>query len=438
MAQLRRALEQHDASTRIQLAFRKKRAERRRSLERLQADSTCTDLEEPETEVHSDAGDASDDDDDQGHLVLAKAVANYTLTWTDGVLGLSFDVSFSTPVVRRVHASLSAVDGIDRVAKGDRLLAIGGHTLLPADNLANLLERMAPPVALTLAPWNGAVPTFSNDAVVTIGLAKNCRPRTASILTPDAFEVLVEETGVAFAWSPFKTRDAMVPMVHSVDGNADANPGLARLHASDVLVQIGPIATASLTYDEALRKLKDAPRPVVLRFQVGTREPHAWANHVVVCWSEGALGAEWRWDGVFCQGLEIQRMHAHGLVAQQKGLQVGDILLQINHQDTAEMGLDAALKMLTQHHPTPLQLTFQQTPAWKRVVKVVARVVLSALSDILAALAGVVDVFSDFADVGLLLQVAQGILVFCAIYYLDVVLDCVVVWPAQIVFHFLF
>ncbi|RHY19641.1 hypothetical protein DYB25_006299, partial [Aphanomyces astaci] len=382
--------------------------------------------EEPETEVHSehdvnvDGGIVPRESclsDDSADDLLLRLVVNpphlkrdptYVLEWTDGVLGLSFDVSFSTPVVRRVHASLSDVAGLDAVHQGDRLIAINNHNIRPQDNLTALLLDMAPPVRLLFAPWTGPVPAFSLD-MVTIGLARIVRPRTSSILQPSQFEVLVETA--TFAWSPYKTACAMVPMVHSFEGDMGANTGLAKLQPSDVLMQVGAVLTSDISYEEALQRVLDAPRPVVLRFQVGSRQPQAGPDQVVMAWSEGSLGVEWARDALFLRGLEIQRIHSHGLVAQQPGLRVGDVLVQINHLDTADLGPDDAMKLLMQHHPSSLQLTFHQTPAWLRHTKTVAR--------------AIVHVSSLLQDAWVVYEVWRAIAafaLFCAIYWTDEIL----------------
>ncbi|CAK4650615.1 unnamed protein product [Aphanomyces euteiches] len=402
VAQLALACAQHEASTRIQHAFRKKLKEWA-----VQRDNASFMTDEPETEIHSDHN-QEDDDDILDEKVLSPLLKNYTLEWTDGVLGLSFDVSFSSPVVRRVHTSLSACDDIARVQKGDRLIALGSETIRPHDNFRELLLNMAPPVVLTFAPAGGSIPKFSTE-MVTLGLAK--RPRSMSDVAPDEFDVIVEDA--SFSWSPYKTHSAMVPMVHGFAGDATTNPGLEKLQASDVLVQVGAVSTASMSYKDALMRLKDAERPLVLRFQVGARRPNSWADHVVVTWSKGSLGVEWKWDTVFHQGLEIQRIHPNGLIAEQNGLQVGDILLEINHQDTRALGFDATQKMLTEHQPTPIQLTFRHMPAWKHQAKVALRVASKML-------VRTQESWDDHGDT--IQRVVLGILLYCLIFWLDEIL----------------
>ncbi|RHY31747.1 hypothetical protein DYB32_003194 [Aphanomyces invadans] len=383
-------------------------------------------VEEPETEVHSDHDQcthdimlshrvsSSDDDDDSVDDVVRlnshhiKRDASYVVEWTGGVLGLSFDVSFSTPVVRRVHASLSDVPGLGNVHKGDRLLSINDYNIRPMDNLTSLLLDMTPPVKLLLAPWTGPVPIFSND-MVTIGLAQLVRQRSSSVLQSSEFEVLVETA--TFAWSPYKTASAMVPMVHSFEGDADENAGLAMLQPSDVLLQVGAVLTADIPYEEALQRVADAPRPVVLRFQVGLRQPRAGPDQVIMAWSEGSLGVEWTWDKMLHRGLEIQRIHSHGLVAHQPELRVGDVLVHINHFDTSVLGFDEATKLLTQHNPSPLHLTFQKSPAWVRQTKTIIRLAVDAMTILLEAWT-TYEVWRVLAAVAL----------YCAIYWTDEIL----------------
>ncbi|OQS04700.1 myosin [Thraustotheca clavata] len=400
--------------------------------------------EEPESEHESDE---SPDQivsfqERRGLSSSSRRGNQYTLRWERGVLGLSFDVSCTVPVVCRKHSKLSDCHGISDVNIGDQLLAVGEYVLCEEDDLVNVLSEIEPPVSLRFLRSESRSRRSSSvcscavgdSDMITIGrtpiLELDDRESSGDVLAADEFEIMLlpDVTNISFIWTAYRSPiDGFVrPAVQGFGGNYDAVPGLPSLEPTDILMQIGAMPTAHLTFEASMDLLASSPRPCVLRFLPGPRpsfpkatfyDYYLWffeTKTIHLVWDADLLGMELK-RVKYSDYMRVAKLHGSGCVGTwnhnhfNEPILPGDILVAINHDSLLSIGFAKALQLLQDQQSyitkTTLTLSFERPSPYHQLQTILSRII---------------DTFMDWAEADdIVWRLVCGIVLFYTIYYLD-------------------
>ncbi|KAJ0403773.1 hypothetical protein P43SY_006316 [Pythium insidiosum] len=256
----------------------------------------------------------------------------YTVTWSEGQLGLLFTSNArGDTIIRRVSKRTSSAVGIHAARAGDVLLALDGVSVrgVPFQEIVERLRLPTFPVRLEFQPPSAALDDLQSvpgserslmrgpSQSSSVGDGSTVAPPSAPSPLPPAYSPPVET--VPPAQPP--PRDADAPPPYDF-------PAAAALHLADLTLSNSTSAPAENEYD--------------------------------VVWRQGSLGCKLKQRNKLPTVLSATPAPTADTTVKLIG--AGDVMIMINGQRTDEIGFTAVIETL-QRAPKPVFMRFRRTNA---------------------------------------------------------------------------
>ncbi|KAF0696672.1 Aste57867_12590 [Aphanomyces stellatus] len=334
--------------------------------------------------------------------------SQYDLIWHQGDLALQFTLNPKGQIViRRIETNMpkETTAGLASAAPGDILIALNWDDVsqLSTAVVQQRLNHAELPLTLTFQNASPPAPSRLNRAPSLTRMPP---------LQPGEYDALwsTGRLGVVIACDA-----AGRPIVREYAKDASTDPGVASIRPTDQLIYVNDIVVAEIGYDPAMMALKQAQKPVLLRF-LRTQAPRAMhaspptsapmqrtppareippapasaptpprrrsrETKYTIMWEDGPLGMVLKKspsDDIF-----VKELKPRGLALLHKArLAEGDILVQVTGVPTKPLGLTGTVDFLKSVQK-PVELVFAR-PTPEERARQSTMVVLPLPSDTLS------------------------------------------------------
>lgn len=211
-------------------------------------------------------------------------VHDYTLTWTNGPLGVTLKDDCTTqkiPIVNRLTKKAGSVAVKQNIAIGDVLVAINNiDTIQLGCSLSmSILKKVQLPAKLRFRGVGGPPPgsdtaasssANESDAVKPVGSSMGSRTPSMnnfsmSMSRPSTYTINWAEGPLGLTIIP-GLNDGDMPVIKKVTGTG-TSAGIEKAQIGDFLESMNDQNAASMHFEDVVAYLKTTPKPVLLRFR---------------------------------------------------------------------------------------------------------------------------------------------------------------------------